>query len=39
MHDSLSDDEKDQVRKNDKKRKMDKRLQTLDERNSIFDNV
>ena len=39
MHDSLSDDEKDQVRKSDKKRKMDKRLQTLDERNSIFDNV
>ena len=39
MHDSLSDDEKDQTRKSDKKRKMDKRLQTLDERNSIFDNV
>ena len=39
MYNSLSNDEKDQVRKNDKKRKMDKRLQTLDERNSIFDNV
>ena len=38
MHDSLMDDEKEQVRKNDKKRKMDKRLQTLDKRSSIFDN-
>ena len=37
--DSLGGDEKEQVRKNDKKRKMDKRLQTLDERSSIFDNV
>ena len=37
--DSLGDDEKEQVRKNDKKRKMDKRLQTLDERSSIFNNV
>ena len=39
MRDSLGDDEKEQVRKNDKKRKMDKRLQTLDERSSISDNV
>ena len=39
MCDSLGDDEKEQVRKNDKKRKMDKRLQTLDESSSIFNNV
>ena len=39
MPDSLEDYEKEQVRKNDKERKMDKRLQTLDERSSIFDNV
>ena len=37
--DRLGDDEKEQVRKNDKERKMDKRLQTLDERSSIFNNV
>ena len=39
IRDSLGDDEKEQVRKDDKKRKMNKRLQTLDERNSIFNNV
>ena len=33
IRDSLGDDEKEQVRKDDK------RLQTLDERNSIFNNV
>ena len=32
-------DEKEQVKKNDKNRKMDKRLQTLAERSSIFDDV
>ena len=37
--DSLGDDEKEQARKIDKKRTMGKRLQTLDERISIFDNV
>ena len=37
--DCLGDDEKEQVRKNDKEIKMDKRLQTLDERSSIFNNV
>ena len=37
--DSLGDDEKEQVRKNDKKRKMGKCLQTLDERSSIFNDV
>ena len=31
-------DEKEQARKSDKKRKMDRRSQTLDERSSIFDN-
>ena len=36
MRDSLGDDQKKQVRKNYKKRKMDKRLQTLDEGSSIF---
>ena len=36
MRDSLQNNEKEQVRKNDKI-KMDKRLQTLDERNSILD--
>ena len=30
MLDNLGDDEKKQVRKNDEKRKMEKRLQTLD---------
>ena len=30
---------KEQVRKSDKKRKMDKSLQNLDERTSIFDNI
>ena len=39
MRDSLGDDEKEQVRKNEKKRKMDKRLQILDKRSSIFNNV
>ena len=39
MRDSFRDDEKEQVRKNEKKRKMDKRLQILDERSSIFNNV
>ena len=38
MHDSPGDDEKEQIRENHK-RKMDKRLQTLDGRSSIFDNV
>ena len=38
MRDSFGDDEKEQ-RRNDKKKKMNKRLQTLDERSSIFDNV
>ena len=37
--DSLGDDEKEQIRRNDKRRKMDKRLQILDERSSIFNNV
>ena len=31
-------DGKEQARKSDKKRKMDRRSQTLDERSSIFDN-
>ena len=39
MRDSLDDDEKEQFRKNDKKRKMDKHLQTSDERSSIFNNI
>ena len=39
MCDSLGEDEKEQIRKNEKKRKMDKRLQILDERSSIFNNV
>ena len=39
MCDSFGDYEKEQVRKNDKKRKMDKRLQILDARSSIFDNM
>ena len=38
MHDKLWDDEKEQVRKNDQNRKMDKRLQNLYERSSIFNN-
>ena len=37
--DNLGDVKKEQVRKDDKKRKMSKPLQTLDERNSIFNNV
>ena len=37
--DNLNLDEKEQLRKYMKKGKMDKRLQTLDERNSIFNNV
>ena len=37
--DNLGDDEKEQVRKDDKKRKMDKRSQTLEKRNSIFNNA
>ena len=32
MRDSLGDDGKEEVRKTDKKRKIDKRLQTLDEK-------
>ena len=39
MRDSLGDDEKEQVTKNDKKRKMVKRLQTFDERGNIFNNA
>ena len=39
MRDNIDDDVKQQVRKDDKKRKMNKRFQTLDERNSIFNNV
>ena len=39
MRDSLDDDEKEQFRKNDKKRKMDKHLQTSDKRTSIFNNI
>ena len=37
MYDSLGDYENEQVRKNDKKKKMDKQI--LDERRSIFNNV
>ena len=37
--DSLQNYEKEQVRKNDKKRKMNKHLQTLDERSNIFNNA
>ena len=36
---SLRDEEKEYIRKNDKKRKTDKRLQTLDGRSRIFGNV
>ena len=39
VRDNLGNDEKEQVRKDDKKRKMGKHLQTLDERNYIFNNV
>ena len=39
MCDNLSDDEREQVRKHDKKRKINKRLKTLDKRNSIFNNI
>ena len=41
MRDNLGDDEKKENRleKMTKKRKMDKRLQTVDERNSIFNNL
>ena len=37
--DNLNVDEKEQQRKYEKKGKMDKRLQTLDERKSIFNNI
>ena len=37
--DNLNLDEKEQLRKYEKKGKMGKRLQTLDERNNIFNNV
>ena len=36
---NLDNNEKEQLRKDDKKRKTDKRLQTSDERNSIFSSV
>ena len=36
MCDDLRDDDEEQVRRDDKKRKMNKRLQTLDKRNIIF---
>ena len=39
MHDNLGDDEKEQVRKNDIKRKRGKHVQALDERSIIFNNV
>ena len=39
MRDNLEAGEKEKVTKIDKKRKMNKRLKTLDERSSIFDNV
>ena len=39
MLDNLGDVEKEQFRKDDKKRKMNKCLQTLDERSNIFNNV
>ena len=39
MRDNLEAGGKEKVRKIDKKRKMNKRLKTLDERSSIFDNV
>ena len=36
---NLDNNEKEQLRKDDKKRKMDKCFQTSDERNSIFSSV
>ena len=39
MCDKFGDDNKKEVRKIGKKRKMDKHLHTLDERSSIFNNV
>ena len=39
MCESLRDEEKEYIRKNDKKRKTDKRLQTLDRRSRIFGNI
>ena len=39
MRDNLDDDEKEQVRKDDKNRKMNNCLQTSDEINSAFNNV
>ena len=39
MRGSLGDDEKEQVMKNDEKRNMDKRSQTLGERSNIFNNA
>ena len=39
MRDSLGDDQKEQVRRNDKKTKVGQRLQNLDESSSIFNNV
>ena len=39
MRDNLGNDEKEQFRKNYKSRKMDKHLQILDERSSIFNSV
>ena len=36
MHDNLVDGGKEQVRKNDKEKMMDKHLKTLDERSSIL---
>ena len=39
MCDNFEAGEKEKVKKNDKKGKMEKRLKTLDERSSIFDNV
>ena len=36
---NLEDGEKEEVRKNDKKRKMDKCLKTSNEKSSIFNNV
>ena len=38
MGDSFRDDEKEQVGKNYREREMDKGLQTLDEKSSIFNN-
>ena len=38
MHDGLNNIEKEQVRKDDKKTKMDRYIQTSHQRNSIFNN-